>query len=52
MVSVTVPAGEKLPALGLGTWKMSDRAKQDAELAALKPGEVSQFRVNTLGGRS
>ena len=37
--SVTLPAGETLPALGLGTWHMGENAaKRKDEVAALKAG--------------
>ncbi|KAB2846424.1 MAG: aldo/keto reductase [Hyphomicrobiaceae bacterium] len=39
MRTVTVPSGERVPALGLGTWKMGERASEHAaEVTALKLG--------------
>ena len=39
MQFVTLPAGERVPALGLGTWFMGERAAGRAdELAALRLG--------------
>ncbi len=39
MQTVTLPGGERVPALGLGTWNMGDsRATRDEELAALRLG--------------
>jgi len=37
--TTTLPAGEKLPVLGLGTWRMGeDRRRRDDEIAALRLG--------------
>lgn len=37
--TVTLPSGEAVPALGLGTWNMGEsRARHDAEVAALRLG--------------
>jgi diketogulonate reductase-like aldo/keto reductase len=39
MKTVTLPSGEKVPALGLGTWNMGDkRAARAGEIAALQTG--------------
>lgn len=39
MKTVALPSGERVPALGLGTWNMGDRpAARAAELAALRMG--------------
>jgi diketogulonate reductase-like aldo/keto reductase len=39
MKTATLPSGEKVPALGQGTWMMADRSiRHEAELAALKLG--------------
>ncbi len=39
MKTVTLPSGERVPAFGLGTWNMGDRASARAEeLAALRAG--------------
>jgi diketogulonate reductase-like aldo/keto reductase len=39
MKTVALPSGERVPALGLGTWNMGDRpAARAAELAALRTG--------------
>ena len=39
MRTVTLPSGEKAPALGLGTWRMGERAgERPAEVKALKLG--------------
>lgn len=39
MKTITLPGGERVPALGLGTWNMGDkRALRDEELAALRLG--------------
>jgi diketogulonate reductase-like aldo/keto reductase len=39
MKTVTLPSGEKLPALGQGTWNMGDqRSRREEEIAALRAG--------------
>ncbi len=38
MKTVTLPAGERVPAFGLGTWKMGDPANRRKELASLRLG--------------
>jgi diketogulonate reductase-like aldo/keto reductase len=38
MLTVTLPAGETVPALGQGTWMMGERGSRKDEIAALKLG--------------
>jgi diketogulonate reductase-like aldo/keto reductase len=38
MRTVTLPTGERVPALGLGTWQMGDPANRSEELATLRLG--------------
>jgi len=38
MKTVVLPAGERVPAFGLGTWKLGDPAAHDEELATLRLG--------------
>lgn len=46
MREVTLPNGEKLPALGLGTWKMGEQARhQSAEVAAVRRALEMGYRL-------
>jgi diketogulonate reductase-like aldo/keto reductase len=46
MKQVTLPGGEAIPALGLGTWKMGeDAARFDQEVATLKAGIEHGIRL-------
>ena len=46
MKTVTLPAGEQVPALGQGTWHMGEnRARRAEEIAT---GEVSYARLRIL----
>lgn len=46
MKHVTLPDGEKVPALGLGTWRMGeDTGQHEREVAALKAGLDSGLRL-------
>lgn len=46
MREVTLPAGDKLPALGLGTWKMGEQARQQpAEVAAVRRALEIGYRL-------
>jgi diketogulonate reductase-like aldo/keto reductase len=49
MKIVVLPDGERVPALGLGTWNMGDdRAKRSAEIAALQCGiELGMTLIDT-----
>jgi diketogulonate reductase-like aldo/keto reductase len=49
MKTVVLPDGERVPALGLGTWNMGDdRAKRSAEIAALQCGiELGMTLIDT-----
>lgn len=58
MKTVTLPSGEQVPALGLGTWQMGDsQAKRAEELATLRLGlDLGLTLIDTAemygGGRS
>ncbi len=46
MLEVTLPNGEDIPALGLGTWRFGeDRARRGAELASLRQALEMGWRV-------
>ncbi|MCL4745231.1 MAG: aldo/keto reductase [Burkholderiaceae bacterium] len=49
MKRIALPEGERIPALGLGTWKMGERAdRRGAEVAALRRGiELGMNLVDT-----
>jgi diketogulonate reductase-like aldo/keto reductase len=48
MHSVTLPNGEKVPALGLGTWMMAERGRRDSDIRALKLGiELGMTLIDT-----
>ncbi|SER73645.1 aldo/keto reductase [Lentzea albida] len=48
-MTVLLPSGETVPALGMGTWKMAeDPSRRDAEIAALRAGlDLSLTLVDT-----
>ena len=46
MKTVTLPSGERIPAFGLGTWRMGeDRRRRAAEIAALQAGLERGIRL-------
>lgn len=48
MKTVDLPAGERVPALGLGTWQLGDGRDRDTELATLRLGlELGATLIDT-----
>jgi len=48
MHCVTLPSGEQVPALGLGTWMMAERGRRESDMRALKLGiELGMTLIDT-----